>query len=432
MHYLLIACYFLSLLFIFNQADPSHFISILIPGILSCLSYFLLIKWYKESHLIPLLTFGIVVRCTACFFLPNLSMDFYRYWWDAKLLDSGFNPLQYTPREVVNQGMIISTHTLEFFNKLNSPDYRSVYPSFSQGLFYLALKISSEDLFKFSFLLKFFTILLELPGFYALYKFSIKICKCSKPLMIYFLNPLILIEAYGNLHFELVLSSFMLYGMLFILQRNYWASGFALGLSIATKIYSAILLPIILTRCGRNFFKYILAMAIPLLSMGLFIRINSPTVGGYNLYMKQFEFNSSFFILWSKLLIFLQYPEGWDYRGYVSIFVFCILGISILLIRYTQSNHPDEFFKSAFYFFILFVAVNSTVHPWYFIPLVVTGLFSFPGTVNFISCTALLSYMYYDANWKENFEWYRIFEYSLGTLIFFFEKKNPYSWNRGS
>ena len=194
---------------LFLQIEPSqedfHLLSIGFP--LALITYLFFI-WTKPigKHLKWLIVAGIVARLVSIFFFPQLSDDIYRFIWDGRLAHNGLQPYAHLPIDIVKQ-----LHSLadgDILSKMNSPEYYTVYPPVSQLVFYLStwLGLSVEIS---SILMKLIFFISELATLY----FSLKILRWLKlsptHILIYWLNPLIIIEGIGNLHFEIVMIAFL-------------------------------------------------------------------------------------------------------------------------------------------------------------------------------------------------------------------------------
>ena len=77
-------------------------------------------------------------RALFLFSIPNLSDDFYRFIWDGRLLASGNHPFAQLPVYYMDNNVSIQGINEDLFNKLNSPEYFTIYPALSQYVFWLA------------------------------------------------------------------------------------------------------------------------------------------------------------------------------------------------------------------------------------------------------------------------------------------------------
>ena len=83
-----------------------------------------------------ILILGIIVRCSLFYDLPNLSDDFYRFFWDGALIHEGINPYSFLPKQVTEMGLSKFSH--KTLAQLNSSNYATVYPPLNQFFFWLS------------------------------------------------------------------------------------------------------------------------------------------------------------------------------------------------------------------------------------------------------------------------------------------------------
>ncbi len=413
----LLLIYCVGLILLSSKGQQNDFKSIILPYSLCFIIYLFCSFHYQFSNWI-LLILALVTRSLLFISFPNLSDDIYRYWWDGMLLAHGYNPFEFTPNEVLQANLITDPKINEIFNYLNSPNYHTVYPAFCQVLFFIAYSLTHNDIYWFALLLKLFTLLIEFGGIYFLHHLLSSRPGYRRLFILYLFNPLLLIESYVNLHFELIQCSFLIIGIYYFFNSRSIISGSFYGLSILTKITPLIFAPLFLFRKKFIFLQFA-AITLIILSFQLpFLISQLSTLGGYALYFKQFEFNSSLFFLLSKALIFFQCPELWNFRGLILLVFFLISNLFLLFFFRNKINEPQKWWGMAFIIYLVFIIVNSTVHPWYILPLFIIGLFSFPVTAIAASFIFYLSYSFYDPRLTIYFDWTRLTEYFLLLLCF--------------
>ena len=127
------------------------------------------------------------------------------------------------------------------------------------------------------------------------------------PPFAYALLPISIIESGWNAHFEPLANLLMLISLLLFLRKKHPASGAALGLGAATKVYPGLLFPIFLFQIKgwRNRIEYTVAAIVSaLLTIIPFTLISFVTIppdptgetGNYNLFISLLDFivNPSF------------------------------------------------------------------------------------------------------------------------------------------
>ena len=411
--------YVLSVVVLVFWGHQRDFISIVLPYTASFATY----AWLSfNTHLdrSEVILIALSVRLLGLFAFPQLSDDIYRYWWDGQCSLHGLNPFEFTPHQIMEQGLLSGEQFSRFYPLLNSPDYHSVYPSVCQFLFWLCAWISGHHIYTFSILLKLFFLIAEVSVLLLCSKTITESLSPQGFIKLYLLNPLLVVECYGNLHFEFLLTIFLLCALHLYNPFRPLAHGLAMGLSVISKIYSAIFLPLFLIRKKNQYFVSFLAITLCTLSMLVFINIEKKTGGGYGLYFSQFEFNSSIYILLSKLLIFLRLPELWKWRGMIMLFLFLSF---YLLIMYRNYKSELSIYREMTFIYLLFIILNPTVHPWYLVPLSLFGWQHLPLTTLASQYMSCYSYIHYDKMLQPGFEIIRILEYTIILLFFLYEIK---------
>jgi len=155
---------------------------------------------------------GIFFRLILIPVEPSLTDDYFRFYWDGLLNVHHISPYAYLPVDLMENGLYARFDlTEDLFNQLNSPKYFSVYPPFLQWLFMAAAKIAGAgNLLGFIIILKFFIVCFEIGSIALIIKILTLLKKPIYNVLWYALNPLVIIELTGNLHFEAAMIFFVL------------------------------------------------------------------------------------------------------------------------------------------------------------------------------------------------------------------------------
>jgi alpha-1,6-mannosyltransferase len=237
---------------------------------------------------------GLLFRFCLIFSIPALSDDFYRFVWDGRIQQLGFNPFDYTPAQIIKQ------HTDPLLNKifpyLNSPDYYSVYPQVCQIILKIAASIGGDSLNNTVTALKSTIFISELGTIFILNKLLSDRVNSRSLQLIYILNPLVIIELSGNIHFEALMIFFMLLAVLLIDKQRYISAAGALSLAIQAKLIPLIFVPLLLKRIGLKKTIYFALVCLIFTIIMSLILLNSTErflhfAESLRLYYGQFEFN---------------------------------------------------------------------------------------------------------------------------------------------
>ena len=114
--------------------------------------YFCLLRMKTEINLNEAVAAGILFRFVLLFCLPALSDDIYRFLWDGRLYQSGINPFDFKPSEIIAHST--DPYLQQLYPYLNSPDYYSVYPQLLQYFFHIAVEFGGNTVLGGAIILK--------------------------------------------------------------------------------------------------------------------------------------------------------------------------------------------------------------------------------------------------------------------------------------
>jgi hypothetical protein len=365
------------------------------------------------------------LRLLFLFSIPALSDDFYRFIWDGRLIEEGISPYSYLPNKIIKDQLIGGPSNIELFQKMNSPNYFSVYPPVLQLLFFISVKLS----FGYDALavinLRLFILLAEFGTFIYLKKILdfLKINKTK--IFLYFLNPLIIIELTGNLHFEAVMIFFLIASLYYLMLNRYSFSAGFIALAISTKMIPLLFLPLILKKIGwKNGMVYsafsagiIILLFLPFIEKELISNVGNSV----SLYFQKFEFNASFYYLLREI--------GFEMVGYNTISIIgkvlpIISTCLILFVSFIGTKVTwQDFFRRALTILFIYYLLSLVVHPWYVSLLVLLSIFIENKFAIIWSILIFGSYFAYNSTpFKECF-WVNVVEYSVVILFFLFGSK---------
>ena len=235
--------------FTFNDLTDNKNISTimyLILLIISSVIYVLMICKNKIfQNIKQLLIYVGVISLIFMVMLPWTSSDIF-YYMGVGEIESVYhqNPYYVTIEGVYNENKgNIQDEILE--KSVTNPwsSTTVVYGPMAQLLFKITTKISFKNVDLCLFMFKIINVLLHILNCYLIYKITKKI----KFSIIYGLNPLIFLEFIGNVHHDIVIVTFVLLALYFLLKKKQIVPS-VIFLSIATgiKYYPILLLPIVI------------------------------------------------------------------------------------------------------------------------------------------------------------------------------------------
>lgn len=400
-----------------------------------------------------LASLGIVLRLIFIPAIPNLSQDFYRFLWDGRLLAQGISPYVFTPeiyfKEVSESlGVIVSqaNELYEGMGALNASHF-SNYPPINQLFFAVAALFSGKSILGSVIVLRVIIILADIGVLYFGRKILERLTLPVKNIFWYFLNPFIIIELTGNLHFEGVMLFFFVWALHLIFNGKWFWAAVLIGLSVSVKLIPLLFLPLFLkyfidknkiskNTILSNFKKFnwttllkfytiigitIIITFLPFLSLE-FIQHFSATIA---LWFQNFEFNASvyYIIRWIGFQV-----VGWNLIETVGKILPVLVLLFILGLAFFRKNKTPQQLITAMLFAISFYFLfSTTVHPWYVATPLLLSVFTkykFPIVWSFM---VMLSYSAYGKDGFDENLWLVGLEYSvvIGVAVWeIFQTKN--------
>ncbi len=422
--------------------DRSDFIKLIsLYGTLFFLSYKLL--QLNKGRFWVLAGIGVLFRLIFIGVLPNLSQDFYRFIWDGRLVFQGVNPYLFTPENLLNnlstaleatRGATVN-QAQELYNGmgiLNGIHY-SNYPPINQLWFAIAALFAGKSILGSVIVLKVLIVLADIGILYFGRKLLKGLEQDPDKIFWYFLNPFIIIELTGNLHFESVMLFFLVWSLYLLQQQKWVGSAVVLGLSISVKLIPLLFLPLFFQWFANTygskkgfyniFIFYLTTVATVVIT---FLPFYSPqfvsnfaeTIG---LWFQNFEFNASVYyvIRWIGFKI-----VGWNMIETIGKILPLIVITYIVLITFLRNNKSLKQLITVMLFSISFYyLLSTTIHPWYIATPLLLSIFTkyrFPIVWSFV---ILLSYSAYGVDGFSENLWLVALEYFIVIGYLFWEVK---------
>lgn len=389
--------------------------------------YFLYIKRtdFEEHDVKEGIKLGLLFRLAFLFFPPLLSDDYHRFIWDGVIAQHGLNPFEYLPSEIKVEYFIKDWGLEDTYHQLNSQEYFSVYPPLNQFIFYIATFLPPMGAI---ILMKAIIIAAE----YGTVKLLIALLKKwnMNPMkaMFYFLNPLVIVELTGNLHFEAVMIFFIVLSIYLLVKNKTYLAGIAYGLAVLTKVIPLLFLPFFIKRLGwRNSLKFFGAIGVVVVGISAFyFDLNGLQhfLESIQLYFGSFQFNASIY-QWLRSFGQLFLPDS--IMSKLSSLLSLIVLITITIWAFKEKARDlKSLFPILLLALTLHLALATTVHPWYITTGVALAVFTNYRYILVWSALAVLSYVTYinEPVYQELF-WVNAIEYIIVFSLFILEyRKN--------
>lgn len=407
----------------------------------------------------------LLFRFIFLFSTPGLSQDFYRFLWDGQLVLQGVNPYLFTPEEIMATADISFPQASELFSGMGSlsAGNHSNYPPLSQLLFAFAALFTGKTMFGGILALRIILLLAEV----GIYYFGRKLLKLyglpENRIFWFLLNPLIIIELTGNLHFEGVMIFFLLWGLYLLHQQKFAWAGLVFSLSVLVKLIPLLFLPLLLPFFRKNLgglrLKKLLVFysTVGLGCMAGFLPfLTSGSVSNYlatvGLWFQKFEFNASIYYLvrWVGFQV-----KGYNIIGTAGMLLGVVVLVAVIIIAWYFWKHvkavkmvrtegtnaavradtwvrPYGGLLGIFWGISIYYFLATTVHPWYLALPLILCIFTrsrFPvvwALASFLSYSAYSGFPADENLWLVALEYLMVFGYLGYEIIQQIKRKSSF------
>lgn len=380
---------------------------------------------------------GIAFRAVFIFSIPNLSQDFYRFLWDGRLLIQGINPYLSTPDSFAALGMTVpqAQELINGMGSLNAGHY-SNYPPVSQFIYAIAALFAGKSIIGSVIVMRLILIATDIGTLIFGRKLLEKLQLPKHHIFWFFLNPFIIIELTGNLHFEGVMVFLLVGTIYFLAVKKWWWSAVFIGLSAGTKLIPLLFLPLLLPYFISQFpskitalkkltsyylvvFGTLLLLFLPFLSSE-FLQNFGTTL---SLWFINFEFNASVYYL----IRWVGFETvGWNIIGTTGKILPVITLLFILCLSFFKKvNTLQQLLVLMLFANCFYLLLSTTVHPWYLTIPLLLSIFTRYRFMLVWSCMVMLSYATYRADGFQENLWMVGLQYVAVMGVFFWEIKKP-------
>lgn len=319
---------------------------------------------------------GLAARCLLIFTFPNLSDDIYRFIWDGHMWLNGINAFAASPNEIIATGQAYPGLTERLHAHLNSPGYYSIYPPVSQVIFVLGSWLGGNDWHISAIVLKTVIFLCECGTVRLMYLMSRS--TAPRAAVLYALNPLVILELCGNVHFEALVIFALTLGYFHLRKSQIMSAGVAVAMAVGSKLVPVLSVPLLLRRLQWKQF-WVFGMALTAVIAALFLPMlwgmPAENVGeSLALYFRKFEFNASLYYL-GRYIGFLL--KGYNVIATLGPLMAVAGGLGILAYIITERRPSITNWPGGIVIVLtIYLAVTTTVHPWYVCTIFAMSVFS--------------------------------------------------------
>ena len=408
------------------QLEREDFVKLLTLFVALFIFCFKLVQFEKWNFKF-LVSAGVLFRIAFLCAEPNLSQDFYRFIWDGQLVSHFTNPYLEVPNVLIEQQNLIIANAQELYSGMGSlsAKHYSNYPPLNQYLFALAALLGGKSLMATVVTMRVIIILADLGVFYFGRKLLKNLNQSPHLILWYFLNPLVIIELTGNLHFEGVMLFFFVWSLYLLSVRKWQWAAVVYACSISVKLVPLLFLPLFLKhfKFKKSIAFYIIVAGTSLLLFAPFY--SSEFIGNYSktigLWFSNFEFNAGLYNGIKQIAVHFN-AKPWELVKTYGKITPIVTIIAVLLFTFLRKNQNLKVLLSSMLWVLcLYYFISATVHPWYVIFLVVLTAFTKYRFAIIWSAAVVLSYFAYSiTDFKENL-WLIALEYFSVSAFLIYE-----------
>ncbi|WP_336067488.1 glycosyltransferase 87 family protein [Mesoflavibacter sp. CH_XMU1404-2] len=373
-----------------------------------------------------LLVTAILSRLIFIVATPNLSQDFYRFIWDGYLNQLGINPYLYSATEIVNQNLEQQMpNQQQLYDGMGwlSQGNNSNYPPINQLFFVLGNWFPGSSILSSIIGMRICIILADIGVIFYGRKLLKAFQLPEKSIFLYALNPLIIIELTGNLHFESIMIFFIIFSLYLLHKGKWFWSAICFAFAISTKLIPVLLFPFFIKWFLKHHnlksligFYAVVGITVLLLFLPF---ISSDFISNYanttSLWFNNFEFNASIY--------YIARTIGYSISGYNQIAIIgkCLALLIFIIVwslaLFRKVNNMQQLIVNMLLGLTVYFLLSTTVHPWYLATLVLFSAFSNYKYPLIWSIVIILSYLAYaNADNIENL-WLVALEYAVVFLF---------------
>ncbi len=310
-----------------------------------------------------LLAVGLLPRLLLLPLEPKLSEDVYRYLWDGRLVAEGVNPFPHAPSDPS-----LARYHDALLSRLNHADVPTIYPPMAQVLFGATARLAAEPwAWKATLLALEALLLLALASLLRARGLP------TERLLLYFWNPLVIVESFGSGHVDLAAAAFLLFALALHERGRPGLSGAAFASAVLVKYMPLLLVPALIR---RRAFRTLAVAAVAAAALFVpFLSAGSALWTGLATYLRNWEFNGSLYALLRP-----HFETGESPRA----ILLALLAVAALVVAWRARTLTG----AALLLLTAWILASPTVYPWYLVLLVAllplhaeAGLLLFSGLV---------------------------------------------------
>lgn len=369
---------------------------------------------------------GLALRMIILFSFPTWSDDYARFLWDGEMIRLEQNPYAELPKDWIESHSEFKTQYLDdLLNSMNSPEYYTVYPPTNQLLFWLGSLGANQNLKQGIVTLRILLFFGEIAVFWLLLSLLKKYQENLKLVILYWFNPLVVMEITGNLHFEGLVLMALLSALWFLSKEKIGAFGGFWSLAVGLKILPIMLFPSLIVKeiirrsisfwigAGILFFL----VFIPLLYQSSWQNISE----SLRLFQGKFEFNASIYYLFREVGYWIK---GYNTIASLTKLLSAMTFLGIVYVAWKKKPFSTVQMAEVWTMsYLIYLILQPVVHPWYIIPAFGLSLLTKMNSLTVWTFAAIFSYQAYSNPGNYENPWVLLLEYGAVAFAILWDYK---------
>ena len=296
------------------------------------------------------------LRLVFVFGAPTLSRDLYRYIWDGRVIDAGFNPYLHVPADPA----LIALRDPSQFYLIDKRDYAvTIYPPVAEAIFALVTRASSQV-----WAMKLAMVLFEAVAVVALARLLRRLGRPPGLLVAYLLHPAPIWEIAGNGHIDAAMMAFLFGAFAWGKSSRPYLTAVPITLGALIKPTAALGLPALWRPVEVALPLFVLALA-ALLYLP-FAEAGTGVIGFLPRYLEEQGFTSGEGVFWLALL-----GKAGLLRPAMAPVFAALTGLALVALAvWTRRSGATDIasqLRGTTVLLIAFFTLITPTSPWYFL-----------------------------------------------------------------
>lgn len=340
-----------------HDSSDNLFIGLtMLQSLIALAAAHIVLKHNGRGFALAVFAFALVFRAILLVEPPLLSDDIYRYVWDGRVINAGFNPFLHVPADPA----------LEFLRDdaiyplVDKKDYAvTIYPPVAQAVFAVVTRLSGG-----LYTMKLAMLAFEGLAVAAMWSLLRRLGKNPLLVTAYLWHPAPVWEIAGSGHVDAVMMALLVAGCAWGMAASRpYRAGALMALAALAKPYGALWLASVWKPFDLRLPVFVIVLAalcyLPFASAGTGI------FGFLGIYLHEQGLDSGDGFYLVGLMRWLGAP-AWTLRAYLAVAAAMLLAIAVLLARRPDRTTQMRLNEAAA-LTLTFLFVLTPVYPWYFL-----------------------------------------------------------------